>query len=102
MLALALQTSVSISLHYFLVSILAFENLQRIRIRSFREYVLTRKYLVVAPLSTDERGPCPGLNAAANHGFIPHNGIVNTAQSKFVPSSSARMITNISWKLSPA
>jgi hypothetical protein len=23
----------------------------------------------------DLRGPCPGLNAAANHGYIPHNGV---------------------------
>ena len=37
----------------------------------------------VAPLSTDERGPCPGLNAAANHGFLPHNGIPNIPQSEF-------------------
>jgi hypothetical protein len=39
----------------------------------------------VAPLSTDKRGPCPGLNAAANHGFLPHNGIPNIPQSKFLP-----------------
>ncbi|KAK2764604.1 hypothetical protein FQN54_009299 [Arachnomyces sp. PD_36] len=25
----------------------------------------------------DERGPCPGLNALANHGYIPHNGVVS-------------------------
>ncbi|KAI0202921.1 Chloroperoxidase [Astrocystis sublimbata] len=24
----------------------------------------------------DQRGPCPGLNALANHGYIPHDGIV--------------------------
>ncbi|KAI0389929.1 Chloroperoxidase [Xylariaceae sp. FL0594] len=24
----------------------------------------------------DQRGPCPGLNALANHGYIPHNGVV--------------------------
>jgi len=23
----------------------------------------------------DQRGPCPGLNALANHGYLPHNGI---------------------------
>jgi hypothetical protein len=28
-----------------------------------------------APGKTDQRGPCPGLNALANHGYIPHNGI---------------------------
>lgn len=23
----------------------------------------------------DQRGPCPGLNALANHNFLPHNGV---------------------------
>lgn len=27
----------------------------------------------------DQRGPCPGLNALANHGYIPHNGIVSVS-----------------------
>ncbi|KAF2133888.1 Cloroperoxidase [Dothidotthia symphoricarpi CBS 119687] len=35
----------------------------------------------VAPTSGDLRGQCPGLNAAANHGFIPHSGILSTAQT---------------------
>ncbi|KXT07553.1 hypothetical protein AC578_10251 [Pseudocercospora eumusae] len=30
----------------------------------------------IAPKSTDIRGPCPGLNTAANHGFIARDGIV--------------------------
>ncbi|KAG8855723.1 hypothetical protein FRB96_006767 [Tulasnella sp. 330] len=34
----------------------------------------------MAPGPTDQRGPCPGLNALANHGYLPHNGIVNSAQ----------------------
>ena len=25
--------------------------------------------------SGDQRGPCPGLNAMANHGYLPHNGV---------------------------
>jgi hypothetical protein len=25
----------------------------------------------------DQRGPCPGLNALANHGFLPHNGVAD-------------------------
>lgn len=29
----------------------------------------------VAPGPGDQRGPCPGLNAMANHGYMPHNGI---------------------------
>ncbi|KAK1223524.1 hypothetical protein PQX77_013601 [Marasmius sp. AFHP31] len=27
-----------------------------------------------APTETDSRGPCPGLNTLANHGFLPRNG----------------------------
>ena len=34
-----------------------------------------------APKEGDLRGQCPGLNAAANHGFIPHNGILSIEQS---------------------
>ena len=26
------------------------------------------------PGAGDLRGPCPGLNALANHGYLPHNG----------------------------
>ncbi|CAO2658790.1 Nn.00g065130.m01.CDS01 [Neocucurbitaria sp. VM-36] len=29
----------------------------------------------VAPGSNDIRGPCPGLNAAANHNFLSHDGV---------------------------
>ena len=25
----------------------------------------------------DQRGPCPGLNALANHGYLPHNGVTD-------------------------
>jgi hypothetical protein len=34
-----------------------------------------------SPRSGDIRGQCPGLNAAANHGFIPRNGLLTTAQT---------------------
>ncbi|KAF5368728.1 hypothetical protein D9757_010429 [Collybiopsis confluens] len=33
-----------------------------------------------APGSSDSRGPCPGLNTLANHGFLPRNGKNVTAQ----------------------
>jgi hypothetical protein len=36
-----------------------------------------------APGSGDKRGPCPGLNAAANHGFLPRNGITSIQQSTY-------------------
>ncbi|PMD19253.1 Cloroperoxidase [Hyaloscypha hepaticicola] len=31
----------------------------------------------IAPTDQDIRGPCPGLNAAANHGFLARDGITN-------------------------
>lgn len=34
----------------------------------------------VPPSSTDQRGPCPGLNAMANHNYMPHNGIATIEQ----------------------
>lgn len=40
----------------------------------------TGAYAYVAPGSGDYRGPCPGLNVAANHGYLPHNGVATFAQ----------------------
>ncbi|KAL1795540.1 hypothetical protein ACET3X_005764 [Alternaria dauci] len=34
----------------------------------------------VAPGPNDLRGPCPGLNALANHNFLPHNGYASVQQ----------------------
>ncbi|KZT37902.1 Cloroperoxidase [Sistotremastrum suecicum HHB10207 ss-3] len=34
----------------------------------------------IAPGPDDQRGPCPGLNTLANHGYLPRNGIVTFAQ----------------------
>ncbi|KAI4854614.1 Cloroperoxidase [Aureobasidium sp. EXF-8845] len=34
----------------------------------------------VAPGPNDLRGPCPGLNAFANHNFLPHNGYATIEQ----------------------
>ncbi|KAF2729108.1 oxidase [Polyplosphaeria fusca] len=28
----------------------------------------------------DQRGPCPGLNALANHGYLPRDGVVNMVE----------------------
>lgn len=33
---------------------------------------VTGKYAWKAPGPNDIRGPCPGLNALANHGYFPH------------------------------
>lgn len=40
----------------------------------------TGKHAFVAPGNGDLRGPCPGLNAMANHGYIPHNGVATITQ----------------------
>ncbi|QRV75403.1 peroxidase family 2 domain protein [Ceratobasidium sp. AG-Ba] len=32
------------------------------------------QHVFVPPKAGDQRGPCPGLNALANHGYLPHNG----------------------------
>ncbi|KAK5629989.1 hypothetical protein RRF57_005704 [Xylaria bambusicola] len=41
-----------------------------------KQYVSTQgKHAFVPPNNSDKRGPCPGLNAMANHGYIPRNGI---------------------------
>ncbi|KAJ7936147.1 Chloroperoxidase [Mycena leptocephala] len=31
----------------------------------------------IAPGPNDQRGPCPGMNTLANHGYIPRNGIAS-------------------------
>ena len=31
----------------------------------------------------DQRGPCPGLNALANHNYIPHNGVASVNATLF-------------------
>jgi hypothetical protein len=38
---------------------------------------VTGKHAFKAPSSTDQRGPCPGLNALANHGYIHRSGVVS-------------------------
>jgi hypothetical protein len=38
---------------------------------------ITGKYAFRAPSGSDQRGPCPGLNALANHGYIAHDGITS-------------------------
>lgn len=37
-------------------------------------------YEFQAPGPGDSRGPCPGLNLLANHGYLPRNGYVNFGQ----------------------
>ncbi|TGO26420.1 hypothetical protein BPAE_0060g00360 [Botrytis paeoniae] len=41
---------------------------------------VSREHAFVPPGPKDMRGPCPGLNALANHGFLPHNGFATISQ----------------------
>ncbi|EGP89784.1 uncharacterized protein MYCGRDRAFT_90507 [Zymoseptoria tritici IPO323] len=48
------------------------------RFNAQEQYVSTSgEHAFVAPnlAGGDQRGPCPGLNAMANHGYLPHNGV---------------------------
>lgn len=40
----------------------------------------TGDHAFVAPGDGDARGPCPGLNAMANHNYMPHNGVGTITQ----------------------
>ncbi|KAF7904775.1 hypothetical protein EAF00_002109 [Botryotinia globosa] len=40
----------------------------------------TGNHAFVAPGPNDLRGPCPGLNAMANHNYIPRNGVATISQ----------------------
>jgi hypothetical protein len=46
-----------------------------------QQYVSTTgDHAFVPPGSSDLRGPCPGLNAMANHAYIPHNGVATITE----------------------
>ena len=63
-------------------------------IRSVEDYQKTKRFIIdvtkpidvsgdhafQAPKSTDQRGPCPGLNALANHGYISRTGVTSFAE----------------------
>lgn len=37
--------------------------------------LVSGEHVFVPPSDGDQRGPCPGLNALANHNYINHNGV---------------------------
>ena len=42
---------------------------------------VSNAHAFIAPGASDLRGPCPGLNALANHGYIPRNGYTNLLEA---------------------
>lgn len=56
------------------------KNKKRTNFNAQEQYVSTKgEYAFVPPNfdAGDQRGPCPGLNALANHGYLPHNGVAD-------------------------
>jgi Peroxidase, family 2 len=46
-----------------------------------QQYVSNKgAHAFVPPGPNDLRGPCPGLNAMANHAYIPHNGVATITE----------------------
>ena len=39
----------------------------------------------------DQRGPCPGLNALANHGYLPHSGVGTITDFTFATNKGKKM-----------
>ncbi|KAH7399884.1 hypothetical protein BKA64DRAFT_744567 [Cadophora sp. MPI-SDFR-AT-0126] len=52
-----------------------------------------------APGANDKRGQCPGLNAAANHAFLPRNGIATIQQTMDGLGAAYSMSTDLSLAL---
>lgn len=48
------------------------------------------------PQASDQRGPCPGLNTLANHGYINRNGITTVAQTIAVAARVFNMGADLS------
>ncbi|KAG7091329.1 hypothetical protein E1B28_010373 [Marasmius oreades] len=62
----------SLSLAYSLVA--ASTASQQFKARDAHDEIDWSQHQFQAPTTTDSRGPCPGLNTLANHGFLPRNG----------------------------
>jgi hypothetical protein len=52
-----------------------------------------------APRPGDSRGPCPGLNTLANHGYLPRDGYVNMGQVIEATARGFNMGTDLSTVL---
>ena len=53
-----------------------------------------------APGPSDQRGPCPGLNALANHNYLPHNGVATIQQ--FIDSTTKGLDVEVFDKMRAA
>ncbi|KAJ7025524.1 Chloroperoxidase [Mycena alexandri] len=46
---------------------------------------VTGIHVFVPPGDNDLRGPCPGLNALANHNYLPHDGLMTVEECLSIP-----------------
>jgi hypothetical protein len=54
----------------------------------------------IAQGPNDLRGPCPGLNVMANHGYLPRDGLASVAQLTLASNKGMRTTTSSSvWVL---
>ncbi|KAF1966690.1 hypothetical protein BU23DRAFT_592995 [Bimuria novae-zelandiae CBS 107.79] len=58
------------------------------------------KYPFQPPGPTDQRGPYPGLNTLANHGYLPRNGIATIGQINAATAAVFNMGADLSTLLS--
>jgi hypothetical protein len=57
-----------------------YQSEKRLIVNTNKPIQVTGRYAFQAPSKYDQRGPCPGLNALANHGYIAHTGITSFAE----------------------
>jgi hypothetical protein len=57
-----------------------FRNEKRFIVDPRKPIDITTQHAFKAPQVNDRRGPCPGLNALANHGYISRTGITSFAE----------------------
>ncbi|KAJ7602284.1 Chloroperoxidase [Mycena rosella] len=53
-----------------------------------RRIDVSGKHAFVPPGPGDLRGPCAGLNALANHNYIPHSGLITVIQATEAPNTA--------------
>ena len=62
--------------------------------------LLSAYYPFRPPGPTDQRGPCPGLNTLANHGYIPRTGIATIGQINAATATVFNLGADLSTLLS--
>jgi hypothetical protein len=57
-----------------------FRKAKRLLVDVSKPIGITGKHAFKPPSETDQRGPCPGLNALANHAYISRTGVTTFAE----------------------